>query len=86
MAQAQQRRRASCIEPSKHPQISPTTPKNTGFRLFAGNTSSASSTINPTQRIRVDVPGNSALKQNASVTVSYPNQTVPARRLPFISR
>ncbi|KAI6177282.1 hypothetical protein M3Y97_00889800 [Aphelenchoides bicaudatus] len=80
MAQAQQRRRASCIEPLK--QTSPTATKPAGFRLFAGATSSASSTVNPTQRFRVDVPGNgTVVKPNASVSVAYPAQN---RRLPFI--
>lgn len=84
MAQAQQRRRASCIEPMK--QVSPTTPKSTGFRLFAGSTSSASSTVNPTQRFRVDVPGNgNVVKPNASVSVAYPTQT-SNRRLPFVGK
>lgn len=87
MAHAQQRRRASCIEPLKQQQISPTSLKNTGFRLFAGSASSASSTISPNQRIRVDVPGNNSIvKPNASVSVSYPNQIITNRRLPFIGR
>lgn len=82
MAQAQQRRRASCIEPLK--QVSPTATKPSGFRLFAGSASSASSTVNPTQRFKVDVPGNcSVIKPNASVSVSYPTQH---RRLPFIGK
>lgn len=82
MAQAQQRRRASCIEPIK--QISPTTSKPSGFRLFAGSALSASPPVNPT-RIRIDVPGKgTVVKPNASVSFSYPIQ-IQSRRLPFLN-
>ncbi|KAI6240023.1 CCDC92 domain-containing protein [Aphelenchoides fujianensis] len=89
MAAAQQRRRASCIEPLK--QISPVAAKSTGFRLFAGTTPASSLSGAPRRVKHVDVPGNGAVvKPNASVSVSYPQEanaatTSGVRRLPFIS-
>ncbi|KAI6235054.1 CCDC92 domain-containing protein [Aphelenchoides besseyi] len=80
MANAQQRRRLSCIEPLK--QIPPVAARTSGFRLFAGTA--------PSRRVqKVDVPGSGAVvKPNASVSVSYPHDvtsTSGIRRLPFIN-